>query len=228
VAPDDDIERLRERLGIERWLVLGVSWGSTLGLLYAETHPERVTELVLGAVTAGRRSEIDWMYHVGAPRFFPEAWAGFRAALPEADREGDLVEGYARLLNDPDPAVRQRAADAWCTWETTYIAMEPQPTLTGRFADPDYRRTFARVVTHYFRHGCWLEDGRLIRDAGVLAAIPGTMIHSRLDLGGPLDTAWQLKQVWPRAELIVLDEPGHASDQLEAELRRATDRYAMR
>lgn len=145
-----------------------------------------MTELVLGAVTTGRRAEIDWMYHDGAPRFFPEQWAEFRSHLPAAERDGDLVEGYSRLLEDSDAELRQRAADAWCTWELTYIDMDPRPALTGRFADPAYRRTFARLVTHYFRHGAWLEGGQLLRDAAVLAGIPGAVVHGRLDLGGPL------------------------------------------
>ena len=223
-----DIERLRASLGIDRWLVLGLSWGATLALAYAEAHPERVTEIVLGAVTTTQREEIDWMYHVGPPRFFPEAWERFRSTVAPRKRDGDLVEAYAELLNDADEAVRQAAADAWCTWELTYIDLDPNPALTGRFADPRYRRTFARLVTHYFRHGAWLEDGQLLRSAGRLAGIAGTLVHSRMDLGGPPKIAWELHRAWPDAELVIVDEPGHVPNQMNAELVRATNRYAAR
>jgi proline iminopeptidase len=222
-----DIERLRRHLDIDRWLVLGGSWGSTLALAYAEQYPERVSELILFGVTTGRHREFDWWFRGGAAVLFPAQWARLRAALPERDRGGDMIEAYHRLLHDADPAVRRRAATEWCTWESASLAWPPVPTLLPRFSDPAYAMAFARLVTHYVRHNAWLQDGILLRGAGALAAVPGIMVQGRLDLGAPIAWAWDLKQVWPRAELIVVEEAGHAGDHpgIERELVRATDRF---
>jgi len=221
-----DIELLREHLGIDRWLVLGASWGATLAFVYAEAFPERVTELVLGAVTAGRQSELDWMIRTGAPNFFPEAYEKFLALVPPAERDGNLPLAYHRMMSDPHPDVRQRAADGWLGWEMTYLEMTPTPVFDGRYADPVFRYTFARIITHYFGNGCFLEPNQVLRDMARIADIPGTMIHGRMDLGGPLATAWAVHRAWPRAELIVIDEPGHAPGDMGIELARATDKYA--
>jgi proline iminopeptidase len=223
-----DIERLRQHLDVERWLVLGGSWGSTLALAYAETHPERVTEMVLFGVTTGRRSEFDWTFRGGLAAFFPEQWDRFRAGLPAAQRDGDIVEAYHQLLNDPDPTVRQRAAEAWCMWESATPAWPPTTGLAERFTDPAYALAFARIVTHYVRHNAWLEDGRLLRDAGSLAAIPGVLVNGRFDFQAPIANAWELKRAWPRAELVIVDDAGHSVDAgLARELIRATDRFAV-
>ena len=147
-----DIELLRRHLDIDRWLVLGGSWGSTLALAYAERHPDRVTEIILFGVTTGRRKEFDWLFRGGLAPLFPEQWEQLRAALPLAERDGDLVEAYHRLLHDPDPTVRYRAALAWCTWESATPAWPSTPGLSPRFTDPDFRMAFARLVTHYVRH----------------------------------------------------------------------------
>ena len=205
-----DIERLRVHLGIDRWLVYGGSWGATLALAYAERHPDRVTGIVLLAVTMTRRSEIHWLYHdVG--RFFPEQWFRFRAAVPEADRDGDLVAAYFRLMNSPDLVVREQAARDWCDWESALVSADPDAPPLPRWSDPKFRMGYARIVTHYFHHGAWLEEGQLLRDAGRLAGIPGALVHGRLDLGGPLMTAWELHRAWPGSELLVVNEAGHSS-----------------
>jgi proline iminopeptidase len=224
-----DIELLRQHLDIDRWLVLGGSWGSTLALTYAETHPHRVTEMILFGVTTGRRQEFDWLFRGGVAVLFPAQWERLRAALPAADREGDIVEAYDRLLNDPDPTVRRRAADAWCMWESATPAWPPTAGLTERFTDPHYAMAYARIVTHYVRHNAWLEDGRLLRDADSLADIPGIMVNGRFDLQAPIANAWELKRVWPRAELVIVDDAGHAADdpRITQELIRATDRFAV-
>ena len=222
-----DMERLREHLGIERWLLYGGSWGSTLILAYAERHPQRVSEIVIPAVTSGRRSEIDWLYR-GVGRFFPVEWDRFRAGVPESDRDGDLVAAYARLLEDPDPEVRARAAADWLAWEDAVISLEPKGTPNA-YSDrpPDASLAFVRICTHYFSHGAWLEEGELLRNAHRLAGIPGVLVHGRLDLGSPLGTAWELTQVWPDAELIVVDDSGHTgSDTMKSVLIEATDRFA--
>jgi proline iminopeptidase len=214
-----DVERLRAQLEIDRWVVLGTSWGATLALAYAERHPRRVAALVLAAVTMTRRSEIDWLYR-GVARFLPAEFERFRAG-----RDGDLVEAYARLLDDPDPAVRQRAADEWSRWELATVGADPWPS---RWASPAFRLGRARIVTHVFRHGAWLDEGALLRDAGALAGIPGVMIHGRLDLGSPLVTAWELARAWPDGELVVVEGAGHGADEpgMAAAIVAATGRFA--
>ncbi|MCH8994627.1 MAG: prolyl aminopeptidase [Chloroflexi bacterium] len=223
-----DSERLREHLEFNRWLVVGGSWGSTLALAYAEAHPDRVSEIILFGVTTGRRSEFDWTFRGGLAVFFPEPWERLRAGVPVVERDGDIVEAYHRLLHDPDPTVRQRAAEAWCMWESATAAWPPTTGLAERFIDPSYALAFARIVTHYVRHNAWLEDGSLLRDAGSLADIPGILVNGRFDLQAPIANAWQLNRVWPRAELVIVDDAGHsANPSLTQALIRATDQFAV-
>jgi proline iminopeptidase len=220
-----DLELVRRHLGIEGWLLYGRSWGTTLALAYAERFPERVSEMVLAAVCLTRRSDIHWLYH-GVGRYFPVAWNQFRAGVPESDRDGDLVEAYARLLAHPDEVVRQQAARDWCDWEDAVVKTESDGIPNPRYDDPRFRLGFARTVTHYFRHGAWLSEDQLLRNAGRLAGIPGVLIHGRLDLGSPLQTAQALSQAWPESELIVLDDSGHTSQSLAHHVVAATDRFA--
>ena len=208
-----DMEALREHLEVERWLVFGGSWGSTLSLAYAEAHPGRVSEMVLWGITTGRRAEADWLFRGGVAPLFPEQWERLRAGVPASDRDGDIVEAYARMLHDPDPAIRRRAALDWCTWESATPDWPPTAGLDSRYTDPDFALAFARLVTHYVRHDDFLEDGRLLRDAGVLADVPGTLVNGRFDLQAPIANAWALHQVWPRAELVIVDDAGHAADE---------------
>jgi proline iminopeptidase len=221
-----DAELLRRHLDIERWLVLGGSWGSTLALAYAETHPQRVTEIVLSAITTGRRAEFDWLFRGGLARFFPEQWARLVTSLPPAERDGDVVAACDRLLNDPDPGVRRRAAEAWCLWESATPAWPPTDGLAERFTDPDYALAFARIVTHYVRHDAWLEDGILLRNAGRLEDIPGTLVHGRFDFQAPLENAYTLSRAWPRAKLVVVDDAGHVpTGEIARQITRATDGF---
>ncbi|MCZ4121894.1 prolyl aminopeptidase [Streptomyces sp. H39-S7] len=224
-----DMERLREHLGIERWLLFGSSWGSTLSLAYAERHPERVSEIVLVAVTTSRRTEIDWLYR-GAGRFFPEAFERFRDGVAAADRDGDLVGAYARLMNHPDLDVRAKAAVEWCAWEDAVLSAEPQGAANPYGDRPPLAMlAFVRICAHYFAHGAWLDDGQLIRDSGRLAGIPGVLIHGRLDMSGPPDTAWELSRAWPGAELKVIDDSGHkGSATMSAAVYEAFERFAPR
>ena len=224
-----DMELLRQHLGIERWLLSGGSWGSTLLLAYAERHPERVSEIVISGVTTTRRSETDWLYR-GVGRFFPEEWERFRAGVPVADLDGDLVAAYARLMEDPDPRVRAGAARDWCAWEDAVISLEPNGKPNA-YSDrpPDGLLAFVRIAAHYFAHGAWLEEGALLRDAARLAGIPGVLIHGRLDLGSPLDTAWALARAWPDAELVVVGDSGHTgSGTMTRRKREALDAFAAR
>jgi proline iminopeptidase len=222
-----DIELLREHLEIDRWLVFGGSWGATLALAYAERHPERVTEIVLASVTMTRPAEIHWLYH-GVGRFFPQAWHRFRDGVPVPDRDGDLVEAYARLLADPDGDARERAARDWCDWEDAVVSLEPDYEPHPRYEDPGFRMAFARIVTHYFRHHAWLEDGVLLRDAHRLRGIPGALVHGRLDLGSPAMTAWELARVWPDATLELVDTGHTGGEHMTDRLVAATDRFRER
>jgi proline iminopeptidase len=203
-----DIEALRLHLGIDHWLVFGSSWGSALGLAYAEQHPQRVSALVLSHASVGRWADIHWLYH-GVGRHFPEAWERFWAGAGVSAPDADLIAAYHRLLGDPDPAVREKAAQDWCDWEAAVISIDPRHKPPERYLDPRFRMVFARIVTHYFSHHCWLEDGQLLRDAGRLANIPGAIVQGRLDLGSPLEGPRRLAQAWPKAQLVVVDEAGH-------------------
>jgi len=203
-----DMERLREHLGIDRWLLTGGSWGTTLALVYAERYPHRVSQIMVSAISTTRRSEIDWLYR-GVARFFPEEWERFRDSAGGTDRDGDLVAAYARLMESADPQVRNQAASSWGTWEDVVLSLEPnaRPLVRGQ---PDrFVLAFVRTCAHYFSHAGWLEDNAVIRDAPRLAGIPGVLIHGRLDLSCPVETAWELARAWPEAELLIDDHSGH-------------------
>ena len=222
-----DIERLREHLGIERWLVLGGSWGSTLALAYAEEFPDRVTEMVLFGVTSGRHTEFDWLFRGGVSAFFPEQWDRLRTALQEAVANHKVPDAYHRLLEDSDPEVRAKAAFEWCMWESATPAWPPVDGLAPRFKDPDSAYTFARIVTHYVRNNAWLEDGILLRNAHKLESIPGVLINGRFDVQSPIGNAFALQRAWPGAELVIVDNAGHAADHgaIAGQIVRATDRF---
>ena len=225
----EDMEALRRHLQVDWWLVLGGSWGSTLALAYAEEHPERVSEMILFGVTTGRHAEFDWLFRGGVAVFFPEQWARLRAALPVSTADPDVVEGYRRMLHDPDPGGRQRAAVEWCRWESATLAWPPTTGLSPRFRDTRFALAFARLVTHYVRHNAWLDDGSLLRGADALSEIPGILVNGRFDFQAPIANAWKLSRVWPRAELVIVDDAGHAADAaIGDQLVRATDRFAKR
>jgi proline iminopeptidase len=208
-----DIERLRRHLGIERWLVRGGSWGSVLALAYAKHHPDRVSELIVMGVATGRRAEIDLLTR-GLGPLFPDAWARFSAGGGHA---ADLPDAYARLLEDP--ATRDRAARDWCDWEQAAVPTGPR---NPRWDDPRFRLGFARIVTHYWRHGSFLADGELTRDPGV----PGVIVQGVLDLGNLIGTPWLLHHAWPAGDLVLVDDVGHDNGApLVRALVDATDRF---
>jgi proline iminopeptidase len=203
----EDMERLRVHLGIEQWLLSAHSWGCTLSLAYAERYPAHVSQMVLAAVTTIRPREIDWLYR-GAGRFFPEQWERF-VAESGVSRDDDLLAAYARLTSHPDAAVREKATADFDAWEKTLVSpeMTTAPVVTDR--PSPFLLALIRITAHYFSHAAWLEDGVLIREAGRLAAIPGLLIHGRVDLSVPPDTAWELSRAWPGAELHIFEGEGH-------------------
>lgn len=222
-----DIERLREMIGVEKWLVFGGSWGSTLALAYAEKHPERVTELVLRGIYTVTKAELDWYYQFGVSEMFPDLWEEFLAPIPEAER-GDMVTAYRKRLTSDDRAVRQEAARAWSLWEGRTITLLPDPTLTQEFAGDEFADAFARLENHYFVHHCWLEEGQLLSDVGKIRHIPGVIVHGRYDMPCPLRFAWGLHKAWPEAEFHLIEGAGHAVSEpgILDQLIRATDKFA--
>lgn len=222
-----DIERLRAMVGVDRWLVFGGSWGSTLALAYAQTHVARISELVLRGIFTVRQREIDWYYQQGASRIYPDKWERFVAPIPEAERT-DLVAAYRRLLTGPDRAAQIAAARAWSVWEGETVRLAPDPALAATHEADDFALAFARIENHYFVHGGWLEEGQLIRDAGLLHDIPGVIIQGRYDMACPAETAWALRRAWPQARFEMIEGAGHAYNEpgiLDA-LIRATDAFA--
>jgi proline iminopeptidase len=219
-----DMERLRLHLGVERWLIYGGSWGCTLGLAYALEHREHVAAMVYAGVTTTRRAEIDWLYKGLAP-LYPEEWERFLAGVPEAQRDGDLVAAYYDLLRDADFGVRLKAAQDWHAWDTASVSVSPTASPPP---DPRHVMARSRIVTHYFHHNGWLEDGTLLANAAQFNGIPGTLIQGRLDLQGPLVTAWELSKRWTDADLVIVQHAGHATSDggIPDAIIAATDRFA--
>lgn len=222
----EDFEKVRDHLGVEQWLVRGWSWGATLGLAYSERHPERVSAIVLSAVTSTRRSEIDWLYR-GVGRFFPEAWERFRATAG-IEPAADIIARYAAMVEDPDPTVRAAAVAAWCEWEDSVLSGE-----TGGASKPygdrsdDAKVALVRICARYFSNGAWLPEGGLIDNVGRLDGIPGVLVHGRFDLGSPSHTAWALARGWSTSELQIVHAGGHLGNQQMNDLvLSALDRFA--
>jgi len=225
-----DIERLRESLGIARWQVFGGSWGSTLALAYAQTHPGRVSELVLRGIFLLRAKEIAWFYQEGASMIFPDAWEGYLAPIPEAER-GDLLHAYHRRLTGDDPAVQLEAAKAWSTWEGATSRLYTDPAMLARVGEDRFALAFARIECHYFVHKGFLRsDTQLLDDAAVLrkAGIPGVIVQGRYDVVCPMDSAWRLHRAWPEAQLVVVPDAGHSANEpgITRALVDATDAFA--
>lgn len=222
-----DIEKLREHLDIERWLVCGGSWGSALGLAYAQKHPGSVTELVLRGIFTLRRSELDWFYEGGAANLFPDLWEGFLAPVP-LEQRGALIKAYSALLNDPDPAVHVPAATAWSRWESSTITLLPDADLVAHFTEDAFAVAFARIENHYFMHDGWFDDQQLINDAPLLRDIPGVIIQGRYDVCTPAVTAWDLHKAWPEADIHLIDDAGHSFSEpgIRTAIMDATDRFA--
>ncbi|MDG4555140.1 MAG: prolyl aminopeptidase [Candidatus Competibacter sp.] len=207
-----DIEKLREHLDIDRWVVFGGSWGSTLALAYAETHPDRVLGLILRGVFLCRDQDIHWFYQHGANRLFPDLWEHFLAPIPAAEQH-DLVHAYHRRLTGADELERLRAARAWSVWEGATLTLESSPATVEHFSDARRALSLARIECHYFVNQCFMEPDQLLRDAGRLRAIPGVIVHGRYDVVCPPDNAWALHRAWPEAELRIVTPAGHAASE---------------
>lgn len=221
----DDIEAVREQLAIDRWVITGVSWGSTLALAYAQAHPDRVLMIGLVAVTTTSRAEVEWITEIiGA--IFPEAWHAFEEASNREPGER-VVDAYARRLATGDPDDRERAAQDWDAWESTHISLDPLWTPNRRHPDPLLRLTFATLVTHYWsRDGFLTGSDAIMEQMGRIATIPGVLVHGRRDISGPAATAWRLHQTWPASDLVIVDEEGHGGPVSFEHLTTALDRYA--
>ena len=222
-----DIEKLREHLRIDRWQVFGGSWGSTLALAYAETHPQRVTELLLRGIFMLRRWELEWFYQGGCHRLFPDAWENYLAPIPKVEH-GDLISAYHRRLTSPDEATRLAAARAWSVWEASTSFLRQDPDFIDSHEDPHFALAFARIECHYFVNGGFFDDeNQLLRDAHKLRGIPGAIVHGRYDVVCPLQNAWELHKAWPDAKLMISPASGHSAFEAENthSLVEATDSF---
>ena len=206
-----DIEKLRAQLGIEHWQVFGGSWGSTLALAYAETHPERVTELILRGIFLLRRQEIEWFYQRGASILYPDAWEAYLSHIPEAER-GDLLTAYYSRLTSDDAAVRLAAAKIWSGWEGATSKLMPDSAFAGHYEEDEFALAFARIEAHYFVHRGFLEsDDQLLVNVGRIRAIPGAIVQGRYDVVCPIESAWALHRAWPEADLVITPDSGHSA-----------------
>jgi proline iminopeptidase len=223
------MEAIREHLQIDNWLLFGGSWGSTLSLVYAETHPERVVGLVLRGIFLCRPHEIQWFYQEGASRLFPDYWQAYLAPIPEEER-GDLPNAFYRRLTGEDEMARMTAAKAWSVWEGRTSTLKPAAAVVDHFANPFTALSLARIECHYFVNDAFLEPEQILRDAGRLADIPGVIVHGRYDVVCPLENAWQLHQAWPESQLKIIPDAGHSATEPGSvnALIQATDDFAER
>lgn len=224
-----DIERLREHLGVDRWLVFGGSWGSTLALAYAEQHPAAVSALVLRGIFLCRPEEIHWFYQQGASRLFPDYWRDYLAPIPPQAR-GDMLRAYGERLFGPPGAEQTAAARAWSLWEGRCATLLPDRELCDSFGADAFALALARIECHYFLHNAFLRPDQLLRDIDAIRGIPGVIVHGRYDAICPLASAWELHQAWPEAELNIIPDAGHAAFEpgIARALVAATDHFADR
>jgi proline iminopeptidase len=222
-----DIEKLRSHLGIAKWQVFGGSWGSTLALAYAETHPKAVTELVLRGMFLLRKAEIDWFYQQGTSALFPDAWEHYLAPIPENER-GALMHAYYRRLTSADPKVQQEAARAWSIWEGSTSKLLFDDDFVKRFGEDQFALAFARIECHYFvNKGFFERDDLLLSHVSRIKNIPGVIVQGRYDVVCPMTSAWDLHRAWPEAKLVVVPDAGHSAFEIgnAKALVEATDRF---
>lgn len=223
----EDIERLRAFFGVERWVLFGMSWGTTLGLAYAEAHPDRVAAMAFAGVTMTRAEEVDWLYHAMAP-LFPEEWQKFVAHAPPGTPETGLIAAYNDMMFSTDARIREGAARAFHDWDNCSVSVTRSATRPSDVVSIERMLSRGRIVTHFFRHAGWLEPGQILRDIGRIRHIPTVLVQGRLDLQGPLKTAWELKQAAPEFELRVIEGAGHSSSEagMTEALAEAFDRFS--
>ncbi len=205
----DDLEKIREFLGIERWVVFGGSWGSTLALAYAQTHPGRVLGLVLRGIFLARDEDVSWFFNGEAARVFPEAWQHFIEPIPENER-GDIIAAYYERLTSDNEIVRMGAAKAWSIWEGSSVTLLPDKSVVDHFSDPHIALSIARIECHYFRNKCFLRPNQLLEDMAKIRQIPGFIVHGRYDMVCPVDQAFLLQREWDNVQLKVIKDAGHA------------------
>ncbi|ARM85512.1 prolyl aminopeptidase [Marinobacter salarius] len=208
----DDMETVRAFLGVDRWMLFGGSWGSTLSLVYAQSHPDRVLGLVLRGIFLCRPRDIHWFYQEGASRVFPDYWRDFLAPIPE-DERGDLVTAYYRRLTSSNELEQIQAAKAWSIWEGRCATLHPNPRVVEHFGHPHVAIALARIECHYFMNNAFLDDNQIVRDAALLKDIPGIIVHGRYDMVCPLDNALALSQAWPEADLRIIRDAGHSASE---------------
>lgn len=224
-----DMEAIREMLGIERWVLFGGSWGSTLSLVYAETHPEKVMGLILRGIFLCRRKEIEWFYQHGASRVFPDHWEEFVSVIPEDERD-NMVAAYYKRLTGENELARMGAAKAWARWEGLTSTLQPSKSVAASFTEPFTAMSLSRIECHYFMNDSFLEDNQILKNADKLADIPGVIVQGRYDIVCPMESAWELYQAWPECELNIIPDAGHAASErgiIDA-LVRATKKFADR
>ena len=222
-----DIELLRKKLDINKWLVFGGSWGSTLSLAYAQTHPDSVSELVLRGIFLLRKEELQWFYQDGSSRIFPEAWQEFVEIIDENERD-DLMGAYHRIFNSDDKAKKLAAAIAWTKWEASTISLSYNPATVEEMSDPEFALAFALIENHYFINKGWFKnENQLIENINIIRSIPSVIVQGRYDAVCPMKTAWELSEAWPEAEMVVAPSSGHTAFEAEITdaLIRATDRF---
>lgn len=208
----EDIEAIREFLGIKQWLLFGGSWGATLALLYAEAQPQRVLGLILRGIFLCRKQDLDWFYQAGADRIFPDYWHEFTSMIPEAE-QSNLIQAYYERLTGSNELAKMAAAKAWATWEGRCATLRPNPDIVHEFSDPHLALALACLETHYFINNGFIQPNQIIANADKLAGIPGVIIHGRYDIVCPLDNATDLHQAWPDAELQIIRDAGHSSHE---------------
>jgi proline iminopeptidase len=209
----EDIEKIRKFFSISRWLVFGGSWGSTLGLAYAEAHPQVVTGLILRGIFLCRPEEIDWFYQEGCDLIFPDLWEEFVSVIPPEERH-EMIAAYYRRLTSPDPAISVPAARAWSMWEGSTVHLLPNKETLDEFEEEHMAVSLARIECHYFINNCWFtEEDQLVRNAHKLRHIPAVIVHGRYDVVCPVKNAWDLHKAWPEADLKIIPDAGHAADE---------------
>ncbi|AIT09243.1 proline iminopeptidase [Candidatus Francisella endociliophora] len=223
----EDFEKIRKKLGIDKWMIFGGSWGSTLGLAYAQEHPEVVTELVLRGIFFGRAKEISWLYQYGASEIFPDMWEKYIEPIPEEQR-GDFLSAYYNILTGDDNELKQKAAKAWSIWEASTSKLFVDEKSIARYGGDKFSLAFARIECHFFKNGLFLEEAQLLKNAHKIANIPGVIVQGRYDMVCPATSAWDLHKAWSTAKLEIVPDAGHSISEpgiIEA-LVKATDDFA--